>query len=294
MGRGRAAAAVACTLVLLAGCRSEEPPAGELTVAPESLVLPYPGFADLQLSFRLPGLKAGADHPVVFVHLVGEPGEVYRTFDHPLPPGWEGEQELTYPLRLYQSALGPSLPPGRYSLTVGLYEPDGVRWALATAGADVGRYEYTVATVEVPAAPAEAPELEFSPSWLPLESGTDRQVLARRWLAGEGTIRLAGTAGPGVVWLSVAIPPADAPGSRVVWDPPGENGSLTVVVTTSCGATEITLSGAGTQQFEVPVDASGQGGSCEIRFRPNFFLLLEGSFERRSLALEALSWSPGL
>lgn len=285
----RAALAVALAVGAVA-CSGGVAPVGEVAVEPRWLDLPYPGTADLQITLRLPGLEpdaaAGRGAPILFVHLLDGTGEVVRTFDHPLPAARRVKEELTYSVRLYQSALGAPLPGGTYPLTVGVYQPGGERWPLSTAGEEVGRMEYAVATVKVPPAASEAPRFELSSAWQPLESGTDRQVLGRRWLAGEGTIHLVGTPAPGFVWLVIRVPPTDLPGVQLVL----EEGATTAAVTisSSCDDMKVSLTGPGVHAVEMPVPA---GEGCQVWLRPTFYLVMESSFERRSLALETLTWT---
>ena len=50
--------------------------------------------------------------------------------------------------------------------------------------------------------------LSFSADWLPVENGTDRQIVARRWLERDGALRIRGYDEPGAVWLRLGIPTA--------------------------------------------------------------------------------------
>jgi hypothetical protein len=277
-----------------AGCGGAPDPVARLESAPSRVTLPYPGYADLELVLEpLSELDAAvaAARPVVFVHLLAEPGDVRRTFDHPLAARWLPGVPRTLEVRLYQSALAPPLAAGRYSLSVGLYQPGGERWALETAGREVGSLEYLVAEVEAPSPPGNGVRFDFSPGWRAPESGTDRQVLARRWLAGPGVIRVSGVQRGGVVWMVMRIPSAEDPGARLVL---AEGADETeVLITVDCGAAEAHVAGAGVHDIELPLYPEAGADSCQIRFQPNFHQVLEDTFERRSVVLEVLSWRPG-
>src|SRR5262249_10180534 len=156
----------------------------------------YGEIRDLRLEWtpRAPLTKLHGK-PKVFLHLLERPGRVKRTFDHPLPESWVPGRPQKYEVPLYQSALGPALPAGKYTLSLGLYDDSGgYRWPL-DAGPDIGTREYSVATVLVPPGEAGKPRFDFSGGWEPPVSGQDQQILARRWLAGDGTIRVGGAEG---------------------------------------------------------------------------------------------------
>ena len=273
----------------LAGCSGDEP-VGTLTVEPKAVRLGYPAAVKLRFAWQ-PAVAIESDRPLVFVHLLDQPGSVLRTFDHPLPRPWRPGEPIEYEIELYQSALGSSIPPGSYQLTVGLYEPEGERWPLAGAGQEVARREYAVAGVEVPGA-GGGPTFSFSEAWLPPEPGRDAQVLGRRWLTSEGAIKISGATAPGAALLVLTIPAADGSAGRLVV----EEGSNvpSVVLRSTCGGVETAVSGPGTHKVEMPVEASAEaGGACEIRLRPSFHLVEEGSPVRRSVVLENLAWMAG-
>src|SRR5262249_50765136 len=71
----------------------------------------------------------------------------------------------------------------------------------------IGSREYSVATVLVPPGEAGKPRFDFSGGWEPPVSGQDQQILAQRWLAGDGTIRVGGAEGIESVRLLVHVPP---------------------------------------------------------------------------------------
>jgi len=283
---------VAAFALCLAGCGGGQEPVAHLAVEPRQVRLGYPEIAELQLTWQPldePGQRArGA---VVFVHLLDAPGEIVRTFDHALPAGWQDGEPVTYPLKLYQSALAPPLPPGPYRLTMGLYDGRGRRrWPLATGGPDLGRHEYQVADVVVPPPDRAGPHFRFSPDWLPAEPGGDRQVLARRWLRGSrGTIQVTGLRGTGNLWLVIEIPPPSAGQKLTILD---SSNVPSAEVSWSCGGMDTSLSGQGGHEMELPAEEPPPGGTCEVEVRTNFRLAVEGTPEQRSIALSNLAWNP--
>jgi len=263
-----------------------------LRVEPGLLAVPFPGYRELRIDLLPTSELVGAEgkevgEPILFVHLLGEPGEVLRTFDQPLPSRWQLGKRQRYPLRIFQSAMARPLPPGRYGLSVGLYEAGGRRWPLDVRGEEVDRYEYLVAEVEVPPAAAGEPTFDFSAGWSAPEVGNDQQVLARRWLGTEGRITIGGVVPPGRLWLTLRIPASPERGVRVL----GEGDSAPMVsVSSTCGDLEISISGTGHHEFEIPVVSAESELTCSLTFRPNFYDQLEGSFDRRSCVLEAIAW----
>jgi hypothetical protein len=193
---------------------------------------------------------------------------------------------------LYQSALAPPLDPGRYRLGVGLYDQRGKRWALDGLGEPIARQEYLAAEVQVPPSPG-GPRLEFSPAWLPLAAGSDKQVVARRWLADQpGEIRVLAIPGPGTLRLSFRIPPGDGSIEKLVYHDAASN-TEAVVVRGTCGAVETGISGPGPHEVEMPIEAAGPDGVCRISLVPNFHVLSTAQPPVRSVSLENAAWSPG-
>ncbi len=321
----------AIAALAVAGCGRERPVA-ELTAQPRELRLDFPRYAVLDLTFRITGERSGEPGPlpIVFVHLLDAAGTVVRTFDHPFPAPWRVGATVADPVTLYQSALAPALAPGRYRLTVGLYDPER-RWPLA-AGIEADRREYVAATVLVGGADANAPALEFSDSWLPPEPRGEVQVLTHRWLSGEGRIRLSGIRQAGTLWMRQRIPPPEFLGFTMTFDQGATQPA--VLVSNGCAADEVSVSGSGTHELSLRVDpieakkadpiearkadpieakkadpieakkaeASGEAaasatnedaaGSCEISFKPNFSYTSGPQRLRQSVALEVLAWGP--
>ncbi len=285
--------ALCAALVLAAGlvaCATPEEPVAAVLVAPTSLTLHYSEVREIELTFSIHSPLGEGVAPRVFVHLFEEPVEVLRTFDYPFPGEWRSGESLTHSLRLHQSALGPPLRAGRYRLSVGLYDVDGRRWPLDVDGEEIDDMEYVAAEVVV-AESGSLPMFRFSESWEAVEPGPGRQILARRWLAGEGAIGVAEIDDIGSVWMLVQIPAPVEGVSRLVLEPGAEQ--PTVIVTSACSGSEVELSGAGPHEVELPVgrgDAT-ESGECELSFRPNFHLLENGHGQRRAVLLEALAWS---
>lgn len=272
---------------LAAGCGGEDPAVGTVEVSPSTVRLAHPTVQPIRLAWA-PSAALEAE-PLVFVHLLDEQGAVLRTFDHPFPRRWRPGEPVEYEVKLYQSALAPPLPPGRYRLTLGLYGAGGERWPLAGLGEPVARREYPAVEVEVPAEPV-GPEIGFSPSWLAVEPGADRQVLARRWVNGRGAIRLSDLQEPGGVWMVVRIPPADAANEDLVFD--GGASAQSVLVRSDCGGSETGISGVGAHELILPVETVPPDGACRIVLLPSFHLKSRGAGPNRSVVLENLAWVP--
>ena len=253
-----------------AGCREDETPAARLT-GPSSLVrLAYPESVPLTLEWTpLEPLKREGMRPTVFVHLIDRPNHVIRTFDHDLPGPWTVGVTRRDEFDLYQSALGPPLAAGSYTLTAGLYDPVlGYRWHLSTEGRDVtGHREYKVASVQVPQGRSGDFRFRFSGNWSEVEPGRDRQVLQRRWLAGSGSL-----------WIE---PSPRARTIRIEMRVAGE-ASVRAGIAGTCAVSFHELP-AGARWIEaMPVP----GEPCEIRLEN----LQAPSSPARWLGLEALAW----
>ncbi|HLX08772.1 MAG TPA: hypothetical protein VKY89_13015 [Thermoanaerobaculia bacterium] len=278
-----------------AGCHRKATVAGSLEMQPRSITLPYPQLTTVHLTWSPSTSTSEGDtpsEPLVFLHLLGAKGQVLRTFDHPFPQHWAAGTPVSYDVKIYQSALAPSLDPGKYRLSVGLYDQSGKRWALGGLGEPIARQEYVAAELEVPPQPP-GPRFEFSPAWLPLEAGSDKQVVARRWLADQpGEIRVQAIPGPGTLWLSFRIPPGDGANEKLVYHETAAN-TPAVVVRSTCGAVETGISGPGRHDVEMPVDAPGADGACRISLAPNFHILATEGPPRRSVSLEVAAWIAG-
>jgi len=184
-------------------------PVATLRVSPTAIHLGYPEAAPLRFEWSPSGaLEKRAAAPTVFVHVRDGKGQVRRTFDHPFPQPWSPGKPVSYQIELYQSALAAPLPPGSYSLTAGLYDPSsGRRWGLTSDGAELGRREYRIAALEVPAAGSSPPaRFDFSGEWGPTEPDPSVQVLARRRLNGPASLRFSAAAGAqGSVRLALTV-----------------------------------------------------------------------------------------
>lgn len=291
--------AVAGLLVsCLAACSDEAGEVvGSVALTPADLELVYGTYQPVELTWRPSARLEGASGaPMVFVHLVDDEGRLYRTFDHALPESWSPHGEISYPFRLYQSILAPPVEPGRYRLTVGLYDGGSRRWDLEpTAGEEVDDGEYALADVTVPASEGAFPGVVFSDGWSATIAGGDRQVLAVRWLTGLGEIRLASVPGPGRLWIEFYVP-QDQPDDEWSFDDPDGEGAPTddtggrlphVRVSTTCSDFTAELEGHGAHEVEIPVDAAADG--CSIAFAPDF-TVSSTDLDRSSLLLQNVSW----
>jgi hypothetical protein len=266
-------------------------PVARLEARPQTLTLGFPDTQELHLSWEPEAaLPPAAGTPTVFVHLLDRHGRIVRTYDHPFPQAWQEGTPVAYNVRIFQSALAAPMPPGAYTLSLGLYgNKSGERWALDVAAEDLRRHEYRVANVQVPA-PGPGPRFSFAGHWLASESGGSRQVPTRRWLDGPGALRVQGLPGSGSIWLVIKIPAGDGPAEKLVFD--GGSNAPSVVVHGSCnGGVETGISGAGSHEIEIPADGLPAGGSCEIHLAPNFHLRRVG-MPTRSIVLENVAWTP--
>ncbi len=104
--------------------------------------------------------------------------------------------------------------------------------------------------------------------------------------------------GPGKLWLSLGIPE----GGGALQEPVLAEGSAeqSVTVTTTCGDAAVQVSGAGSHSIELPItfleteDVESEGAGpqeCEVSFVANYYLLSREGDERRTVALEGMSWS---
>lgn len=272
--RLRVAATLSLGLAVLSGCRGQEPPVGRLAAAPGSVRLPYPQTVAMTFEWTpsaplgRPGARA-----TVFVHLRDAGNHVIRTFDHELPGAWVPGTPLRDVFDLYQSALGPPLPPGRYALTAGLYDPHlGYRWPLASAGPDLtGKREYRIADVDVPPGRATEAGFRFEGQWSGSDPGKDGQVLARRWLTGPGSLVLQPSRDVAAARLVIRVVEDLALGARV---------------TAPCALSTAELA-PGAHWLEVrPTGAS----PCAVRFESSGTYGDAGPSRGRWLALEILAF----
>ncbi|HEX9799381.1 MAG TPA: hypothetical protein VGC00_04325 [Thermoanaerobaculia bacterium] len=275
-----------------AACGAGRTPVGSLEVSPSAIELAWPQFVDVRVRLRAErALPEGARRPIVFLHLLDEPGSVVRTFDHGLPGEWAVGHEFDYSVRVLLSALAEPLPAGEYLLSVGLYAPDHGRFALRTDADEVAKLEYLVAPVAVPATDTSAPRARFSDGWLPPEPGADRQILARRSLVGgtAGTVEFGPLAGPGTLLVRVEIPEETRDRARVELAAGESQPKLRVA--SSCGGEQVEVSGAG--GFDLDFAVSEATAACELVFAPNFQIRWRNRAEATSARLAVLAWRPG-
>jgi len=274
-------------------CSPGSSPVGVLTFDPPVVELAWPEIAEVRIRIQAEReLPAGASQPIVFLHLLDEPGSVVRTFDHALPGVWQVGREFDYTVRVAQSALAEPLAEGQYLLSLGLYTPELGRFALRSTSEQVAKLEYKVAEVRVPPAAPDGPRVRFSEGWLPTEPGADRQILARRSLAGGvvGTLQFGPLAGPGRIYLRVEIPDETSDVARV--DLAAGESQPKLRVSSSCGGEQIEVAGAGGFDLDLAVPA-GAAPSCEIALEPNFQVRWRNRAEATSARLAQVAWRPG-
>ena len=272
-------------LAFVVSCdRAPERPVARLSVEPAEVVLDYPGSAALELVWWPSSPLGEVDGTLrVFVHLLDDDGEIVRTFDHDYPSDWVVGREAGHRLEVYQSALGEPLRAAEYTLTVGLYDGSGRRWALATTGQEVARREYRVATVRVSDEPASEGQTVFVGDWQPLEPGADRQILGRRWTAAPAAIEVDGATETRELVLSLAIPLA-SPETRLELAEGEREPRLRVA--SDCDASEHLLAGSGSHQVEVSVPP---GAACRVSVDPRFRIVWPQG-QVRSVSLDNLYW----
>jgi hypothetical protein len=253
-------------------------PVASLSVEPLSVNLPHPAVAPMRFRWS-PTAPLGrvAGKPRVFVHVLDGGRRLLRTFDHPLPEIWTPGRPQNYEIELYQSAIAEPLAAGAYEITVGLYD-DGAkkRWPLQVDGEEVGRQEYRLATLVVPAAPAPSPTFEFSGGWRAVEPGSSRQVVARRCLDGEGRIAVLAPPSPGTVRVAASILASGGAPAVGRW-----------TVSASCSPQAVSVTGTELTWVAIPL-AAAEGPACDVRFAPS----ASTGAVSQPLCLEVLAWLP--
>lgn len=255
-------------------------PVASLSVEPTSVNLPHPYVSPMRFHWKPTAELGGIEgKPRVFVHVLDGGRRLLRTFDHPLPETWTPGRPQSYEFELYQSAIAESLPTSAYEITVGLYDDAGKkRWPLQVNGEEVGRHEYRLATLVVPASPGPAPRFEFRGVWLPVEPGSSKQVVARRCLAGEGSIAVTAPPSAGTVRVAASIRTGDATGrTGGPWH-----------VSSGCSAATAEIFGTEIQWAGFDVAPAEGDSSCEIVFTPP----PERETHLHQLCLEVLAWRP--
>lgn len=261
----------------LAACRGGSDPVGSVSLDPNIVLLGYPQSVAVRFRWR-PVRELDRRHgsPVVFVHLLDRTGQtstLLRTFDHALPSLWTPGQPQNDEVDVYQSALADPLPPGRYVLSLGLYDDSwGYRWPLET-GPEVARREYSAASVEVSGPDPSAPKFSFSGGWQPIEAVATRQVLAHRCLAGPATLSVEEIRAPGILRLQWTIPEA-------------------LALATTCETGRDEKLGGGRPWVGIRLPASAGGGRCEVRLDPGVLSANVPAGRATASCLEVLSWRP--
>ncbi|MDY7095832.1 MAG: hypothetical protein SX243_22890 [Acidobacteriota bacterium] len=293
-----------CAVVMLlavSGCAAPDAePVARLEIDEPTLELPFPEWRSLHLTWT-PEKEVPRSGPLlVFLHLLNEDGELVRTFDHPLDGEWVPNQPLSYEVRIFQSALGPPLEPGDYTLTAGLYTADGERFPLTVGDNEVSsprRREYRLATVSVPEVSPDAPGFAFANNWGALETGEDAQILGRRWLEDDGVIRVLNLEVPGSVWMRLRIPAEDGDGSgrtrsgrKLALRDSGQ--APTLEVASSCSGAVRILEVPGTHEEVLPVFPQAESPECTLRLSANYRLVDATTLREDVAALEIIAWTP--
>jgi hypothetical protein len=264
--------------VLVVGCEEPDEPVGRAEIAPSEISLGYPGFARYRITWTAEDELAGRSGDLrASVHLVNSDGDAVRTFDHPLGFEWSPGVTDSQERMIFQSALAPPLAEGDYELRIGLY--DGTRgWELTT----------NQPVVRVSRSGEGFPVFYFSPEWLPVEGGVDRQVLGRRWLRDDGVLRLGELTRPGTLWLQIGVPVAVAGEQELELD---EGATEPVVtLTSSCADFSASYVGNGPHQVLIPIKDDPLPTECELAIDTNYTLISLEDRQHRTIALESLSW----
>jgi hypothetical protein len=274
-----AVAILAAALAAAAGCRGKAEPVASLSVAPKDVQLPAGQAAGWKLTWNP---KAPLDNvqgkPRVFVHVLSG-RNLLRTFDHPLAEEWTPFKGQSYEIDLYQSGIAEPLAAGAYEVTAGLYDDaSGERWAIEADGDEVGKREYRVATLVVPAEKVGTPAYDFAGGWLAPEPGGSKQVITRQCAVGEASITVRGVVSPGILLLGSSVPKLAS----------GAWGGA-VAVTATCGADRGEINGPEVQWSRIPIAPSSADPACEIRFTP---VPPAAGANERSVCLEVLAWRP--
>lgn len=250
------------------------------------MTLPHGSFVPVELTWTMGRAVPQGSASLAFVHLMDGDGVVRRTFDHGVAGGWAAGESRVETLPLYHSAIGPALAAGRYDLVVGVTDGEGTRWPLSTDGQPAGRMEYSVASVDVPELDPAGSRFVFDDAWLPVEAGTDVQVVARRWLTGSGALEVSRLPQDAAELGLVLQIPAATDGLRLVLAEGADQASL--LVTTDCSGFEAQMTGPGIHEIRVPVEWGTE--SCRLRFEPTFHLVELESLRRLAASLEQLGY----
>ena len=201
---GGALSALAMVASVACGSSSDDPPIASAAVAlsPSSAA----GGTPVEIHYRLeaaPGATMPAGDHVVFVHWVGQGGELLWTDDHkpPVPlQQWRAGTPIEYDRTMFVprvSAAGP------IQVLIGIYSPaDGKR--LPLAGPGDGSRAYHVATLDLRPDPS-AIFVAFSDGWHNPEVG---ETLGRewRWSRGVGQLAFRNPQRPAELWLELDQP----------------------------------------------------------------------------------------
>ena len=89
--------------------------------------------------------------------------------------------------------------------------------------------------------------------------------------------------------------PSESTAPKLVFSPqwqPVEPGGDRQVLVRGCGGFEMSVSGPGSHEIEVPVETT-PNGACRIGLNPNYSIVTVNTGKRRSVSLENAAWKPG-
>ena len=247
--------------LLSAGCGddAQPEPMARLTVDAGEVELPFARNASLPLTWSpLANREDLGPTPIVFVHLLDAEGEVLRTFDHPLDlSAWKVGEDLSYDLELFHSYLTEPLNPGRYPLTVGLYELGGDIYGLVSDYVEIDHQEFQVAEVVVPEAVEPLARIGFVGDWQAPEPSGDNQVLIRRWLGNGGRLTFENLSSPVELHLQLNLLEEIAGASLE------GSGAVHVQLVSSCGE-GAELFTAGVHRVDLRLDPAEDSSRCTV------------------------------
>jgi hypothetical protein len=90
--------------------------------------------------------------------------------------------------------------------------------------------------------------------------------------------------------MVVRIPPAEGPDEKLVLK---EGQTIpSVLIRGTCGGVEMSVSGPGPHEIEVPVQEVSAQGTCRVVLIPNFHYEAPNVRDKRTISLENLAWMP--
>lgn len=286
-------APVPAVLVVLAvcaalACSEPEQPVAALRASPPRVSLPFSQSASIELIWTpLAPRSALGDRPLVFVHLVDQEESLLRTFDHPLDiEDWSVGVATSHPLELTHSYLAPHFEAGEYRLTAGLYDPEGIRFALRGDGEGEGLagYEHVVATVLIPDSRPTS-NIAFLGDWRPLENAGDLQRVRHRWMGADSRLEIAPIREPQRLGLELQIP------IEIESSVPNSSAAPGVQVSNSCGQGQQV--GPGRHRIDLELEPGPDETDCVVELAPSV-VWKDDRGTTRSVSLQGLTLTPAI